>query len=277
MKTLDITIPYTQANHIFNLYAIGDIHGGTKHCQVKRLDSAISRMEADPFCAVVGMGDYGEFINPGDKRFDIGSIDTSYVELDNICDSQERWIEKKFKKLAGSKKLKELLEGNHEAQRKAHDNQDVMKNICNTLKVPNGGHVACLRLFFDRERSNETHMFTCIFTHGSSGATTLSGKVSALVTFMGQYTNVDLFGYAHTHALVTDVEIPKLCVTGKRREPKVSDALRNGALTGSYFTTYTQDISPSYGEKKNYAPNTLGCVRYELNIATHDINIYKVQ
>jgi hypothetical protein len=277
MKTFDITVPYTNANHIFNLYAIGDIHGGTKHCQVKRVDSAIRILENDPFCAVIGMGDYGEFINPGDKRFDISSIDTSYVDLANICTSQEKWIANKFKKLAGQKKLKVLLEGNHEAQRKAHDNQDVMANICEKLNVPNGGHVACIRFFFDREHSNETHMFTCMFTHGSSGATTLSGKVGALVAFMSQYTDTDLFGYAHTHALVTDVEIPKLCVTGKRGFPKVSDSLRNGALTGSYFTTYTQDTSPSYGEKKNYSPNTLGCVRYELNIETHDVNIYKVQ
>ena len=216
-----------------------------------------------------------EFIGPNDKRFDIESL-ASWVKPANICTSQEEWITKKFKKLAGQRKLKVLLEGNHEATRKSHDNQDVMENICTALDVPNGGHVTCIRFFFDREHSQETHMFTCIFTHGSSGAITLSGKVAALVAFMGQYTDTDLFGYAHTHALVTDVEIPKLCVTGKRNEPKVSDSMRNGALTGSYFTTYTQGISPSYGEKKNYTPNTLGCVRYELNIRTHDVNIFKV-
>ena len=275
VKTLDITVPYTNSRHIFNLYAIGDIHAGTKHCQEKRVDSAIATMEQDEFCAVVGTGDYGEFIAPNDKRFDIESL-ASWVKPANICTSQEEWITKRFKKLAGQRKLKVLLEGNHEATRKSHDNQDVMENICTALDVPNGGHVTCVRFFFDREHSQETHMFTCIFTHGSSGAITLSGKVAALVAFMGQYTDTDLFGYAHTHALVTDVEIPKLCVTGKRNEPKVSDSMRNGALTGSYFTTYTQGISPSYGEKKNYTPNTLGCVRYELNIKTHSISIFKV-
>jgi hypothetical protein len=275
MKTLDISVPYTNSRHIFNIYAMGDIHAGTKHCNEKRVDSAIATMEQDEFCAVVGTGDYGEFIAPNDKRFDIESL-ASWVKPANICTSQEEWITKKFKKLAGQGKLKVLLEGNHEATRKQHDNQDVMDNICTALDVPNGGHVTCLRFFFDRERSQETHMFTCIFTHGSSGAITLSGKVAALVAFMGQYTDTDLFGYAHTHALVTDVEIPKLCVTGKRNEPKVADSMRNGALTGSFFTTYTQGISPSYGEKKNYTPNTLGCVRYELNIKTHSVDIFKV-
>ena len=70
MEVIEKQIDYKQGDGDFKLYPIGDIHAGTKHCTESDLLKIIAEVKDDPQAIWIGMGDYGEFITPNDKRCD---------------------------------------------------------------------------------------------------------------------------------------------------------------------------------------------------------------
>ena len=113
MEIKDIVIPYKIANPIRKLYALGDIHCGTIHCVEDKIQAKVAEIDKEKNAYWIGVGDYGEFITPGDKRFDPSQkAIADWVKTDDIAKSQEEWIIKLFDPIR--KKCIGLLYGNHE-------------------------------------------------------------------------------------------------------------------------------------------------------------------
>ena len=249
MEVLDVAINYGRSDE-FRLYPIGDIHGGTKHCAEEMVKSIIAKVSKDKKARIIGMGDYAEFISPSDPRWDSKGI-ADWVDKDDIAESEVDWVAKLFKPVASQ--VLGLLEGNHENMFRVHSHADPQKNICARLGVPNLGATSFVNLRFNRS-GNGSRLIRVVAAHGAGGAITPGAKLTRLQRFMNNYA-ARIYLHGHVHDIITHT-IPYLDVSDAGR---IVSRDKVGAMTGCFFTTYTQGIAPSYGEWKNYPPTSLGC------------------
>lgn len=273
MQTKDINIPYRRSDSTFKLYCLGDIHAGTIHCVEKDIKAKVAEIAKEKNTYWIGMGDYGEFITPRDKRFDPSQkAIADWVELDNIGHCQEEWVCNLFQPI--KKKCIGLLYGNHEEWMRMYNHDNVHKNICDKLGADNLGFSSFIRLFFRRESSNECHIIKGAFTHGRSCAITKGAKLNALKRFMDDF-DAHIYGYAHVHDYIPN---PKSYMTLADRpfdQAKIKSAEAMGALTGSWFRTYTQGTVASYGEQKVYPPTEICCAVFTINPQTGAIDVHR--
>ena len=276
MEIQDWVVPYKISNSEFKLYCIGDIHAGTVHCVEDKIKAKVAEIAQEKNALWIGMGDYAEFITPKDKRFDPNQKSIAgWVEPDNIAESQTKWVVDLFKPI--SKKCVGLLYGNHEESMRIFNHDNVQKNICERLNVKNLGFISFVRFFFRRENSNETHIISGVFTHGYGWAVTPGTKLNTLIAFMNKFggRNVLIYCYAHMHDIITHPR-PYMTITDSPFDhAKIKEQTEWGAISGSWFRTYTQGIIASYGEKKVYPPTVLGCAVFTINADTGEIDVRK--
>ena len=268
MEVTEKTVTYRKTDGDWKLYPIGDSHLGIKHCTESDLQKTITEIKDDPFALWIGLGDYGEFITPNDKRWDSKVIsDWLKDEQDNIAEAQTDYIEKLFKPIKD--KCIGLIEGNHEDTIRRFLHVDVQKNLCKRLEVNNLGYSCWLRLRFSRENSNEHHVFKCVFTHGSGWAITPGAKMNRLQRLMNAF-DARIYGMGHMHDIITHT-VPYLDLSDSNI---IRQKERVGAVTGCWFKTYAQNVSPSYGEKKGYPPTSLGCPIFTINPNTDTVRVH---
>ena len=263
MEVLRVKIPYRRPDK-FRLHTIGDVHGGTLHCKEEVLERRVKEVCDDPHAMMLGMGDKGEFITPKDKRFDMEVI-APWVDKGDIAKSQEVWYCDMMKPLTKAKigesdlgKNLGELEGNHEDSIHQEYNQDVHAHICKELGVPDLGYTCFIVFSFERVGANTHTQYIGYFTHGAGWAVTKGTKLNRLERAMDAFS-ADLYGIAHMHDIVTTEK--SYLQVGKNLE--IKEKTKVGAITGCYFSTYTQGVAPSYGEKKGYPPVAIGSPVFE--------------
>ena len=272
MQLVDLIIPYKQANR-FKLYCFGDIHGGTIHCVEDEARAKVAEIAHEKNTYWVGMGDYAEFITPSDKRFDPSQKSLAeWVEQDNIAECQTQWVVDLFKPIKN--KCIGLLYGNHEDSMRRFNHDNVQKNICDRLGVENLGYTALVRLFFRRENSSESHIIKCVFSHGSGWAVTKGAKLNKLHRFMNAF-DAHIYAIGHMHDILTDTLPYMTCTPQSFEQSKIKAVEKVGAVTGSWFRTYTQGIQASYGERATYPPTTIGCPLFTINPTTGEIDVHR--
>jgi len=251
LQVIEYRYTYPSASSRINIYPIGDIHFGTAHCAEKAIKAKIKAIQAEPESRWIGMGDYGEFISTHDPRFD-GKCIASWVDANDIAGSEIDYMVDLFEPIKGQ--CIGLLMGNHEDAYRKHQDGDPMKHICTRLDLPNLGYSAFVKLVFERAKSNEHHEFLGAVSHGSGGAITKGAKLNRLERFMDNF-NARWYCHGHVHDILTNSKsYIDLTAAGK-----IASRQKVGAMTGSWFTAYTQDIPASYSEIKNYPPNAIGC------------------
>lgn len=221
-----------------------------------------------------GMGDYGEFIIPNDPRFDPSHrVIAPWIEQDDIANCQVASICRDMdiaKKNCGG-----LLYGNHEENIRKHCSVNVAQQICDKLDVGNLGFSCGVRLFFNRDKSNYTHMIRIWLIHGTSSAITLPSKVRSLEKWMKERDG-EIYGYAHVHDWAT-TDKPYQEITGKFGKPRPKEHTGVGALVPCWFKMYSEGVIASYGEKKAYPPTVLGCAKFEIDLTDFSITVTRMR
>lgn len=278
MEVKDIIIPFRFVTPVLKLYCLGDIHSGTIHCvedDIKAKVDEIKREYLKKKCIVrwLGMGDYGECITPTDRRWDPSQKAIApWLKQDDIAESQRRWLVELFDPIKDI--CIGLLYGNHEEDIRRFHFTNIQQHICDDLKVDNLGYSSFVRFFFKREKSNETRMMTGVFTHGAGWAITKGAKLNKLRRFMDDF-DAQIYGYAHMHDIIIDTK-PYMTTTGRAFDhAKIKAIEAVGAVTGSWFRTYTQGIVASYGETRVYPPTVIGCVYFTLNPVTGEVDVHR--
>lgn len=268
MEVIEKTVDYKINDGEWRLYPIGDTHLGTKHCTEGELQKAISEVKDNSTALWIGMGDYGEFITPSDKRWDSKSIAGWLIdEQDNIPEVQTEYIYKLFEPIKD--KCIGLIEGNHEDAIRRFLHVDVQKNLCKRLELPNLGYSCWVRLRFARKNSNEHHVYKCVFTHGAGWAITPGTKMNRLQRFMNAF-DARIYGMGHMHDIITHT-VPYLELSDSNI---IRQKERVGAVTGCWFKTYSQGVAAGYGEKRNYPPTSLGCPVFTINPVTDTVRVH---
>jgi hypothetical protein len=237
----------------FKLYPIGDIHCGTVFCNEDALKKKIREIKDNPKALWVGMGDYGEFITPNDKRWDCEAI-ADWVKRSDVADSQEKHIIKLLRPIAPQ--CIGLLAGNHELDIRLRFNDDVYRHVCEELEVPLLGYSCMYRLVFERNKSR--FKIDCHFEHGSGAAQTDGGVSQRLAKEMNHYI-AEIYAMGHLHR----IEVKNKSPLGLADNMEVKAKHKVGAVTGCWFMTYYDNNGyPSYAEIKAYEPNEIGCPEF---------------
>ena len=268
MEVIEKIIEYRQSDGDWKIYPLGDMHLGTKHCVESDLRKQIAEIKGDPTALWIGVGDYGEFITPKDKRWDAKvTADWLKDDQDNIPEAQTDYIEGLLEPI--QPQCIGLLEGNHEDAIRRYLHVDVQKNLCKRLKVENLGYSTWVRLRFARENSPERHVVRCVFTHGEGWAVTPGAKMNRLQRFMNAF-DARIYGMGHMHDIITHT-VPYLELSESNI---IRQKERVGAVTGCWFRTYSQGVAASYGERKGYPPTSLGCPVFTINPTLDTVKVH---
>ncbi len=259
MKLLDYSFDTKSRSKSLNLWGLGDFHLGTTACHEQLLKANITKIAKDPNARVIGLGDYGEFINISDPRFD-PKILASWLGLDDLNNLAIRQCNHIIEMLLPiSDKIIGLAGGNHEEKIITKYHFDPLEYIITRLRdlgntdIENLGYgISVCRLKLRRRKIAKTLLIN-IF-HGSSGATTSGGAINTLIKDSNNIIS-DVYLRGHTHQLgfiqQARLHIP---VDGKL---DIVDKPQILVQCGSYLRSYAKDIT-TYAEKKRYNPAILG-------------------
>jgi hypothetical protein len=270
MEVIEKIIQYRRSD-VFHLYPLGDIHLGSIHAAEDAIRAKVLEITGKRTNLVLGMGDYSDCILKDDPRFDIEGL-ASWLKKGNIVESQRLKVRELFKPLAEEGKLLGLLTGNHEEKIHLRYQNDIVRNLCDDLKVPYAGYSCFLLLTFKRTSSAESHQVIVHAWHGAGSAQTEGARVMRLMRLVNDVqAHIYLMGHLHGMAQYTPDRL--VCVRGRVKSIKLA-----ATITGSWLTTYTQpkgeqQLSPSYGELKGYKPSRIGCPTIHIKPDTDEFTI----
>ena len=254
---------------VFRIIPIGDVHIGAATCDEKLLKNVVDRIAKDPDCYWIGLGDYAEFINRNDKRFDPETL-AGWLEMSDLTDlskAQQKRFLSYVKPIAH--KCLALCEGNHERTIKARFERDIFSNIVMAIKDEAGidsnkrigiGIYGWLLLRFYRQKRREAGRTISInIHHGFVGGRLAGAKALNMQRWLWSHEcDVALFG--HSHNTMTQNEM----VEGVDRMGRIVERVRRGAYTGTFNRTVNPDGPASYAEERGYFPLPIGGVEIVL-------------
>jgi len=239
----------------YSVYAIGDIHMHARGCDVALLKDTIRRVKEDPRARWIGMGDYFEWIDISDPRFNPRNVAPSAyraVMLSMADEAVDEFMDL-FKCIAN--KCIGLLQGNHDRKYSIKYSRRVVKEIADEMKVPYLGYSCFRDIAFEGRGRRER--FRIYAHHGAGAAQTKGGKINRLERFM-RWFDADIHIIGHVHAILDD-EVVEL---GANEDcTKLVQRKRLGVISGTYLRTFTEDDEDSdaaYGEVAAYEPAPLG-------------------
>lgn len=269
MKVVTRDINIDSRSDVIKITPIGDVHIGGKDCDKKLLEQTVAKIAADQHHYWIGMGDFGEFINFRDKRFDPHELDPE-MQLRDLADLPKVQSDMIARRLYPIRdRCLGLLCGNHEETIRLRHDQDIHWNLCNAMFEPenawglqsaNGldlGYSAFVRLRVCRAGGGKTPIL--IYAHHGAGGGRKSGsKINRLEDASQFFHEADIYLMGHVHDRAAWVK-PALSVAAK--SDTIVQKWRAFGITGTYKKTYQQD-GMGYGEKMMLPPTALGVITF---------------
>lgn len=266
MELAAYDINYSQAGEHITIWPLGDIHYGTKHCDIDRFKASIASIKDDPNAYWIGMGDYCECITISDPRFAAEEIDPElYPMLGTLAVSQrDRMIEML---MPIKDRCIGLIEGNHERVIKTKHYVDITRDMARELGVKYLDTNALIRLVCRRDLHTST--FIIYAEHGHGSGSSASSHVTGLEKMMANF-RADIYLRGHVHAKMAHRK-PALGLSSKGRLA-MTEHTRLGVLTGSYYRGYQAGTS-SYVSRAGYPPVELGTPQIIIYPETKELDV----
>ncbi len=238
------------------LIPIGDIHYGNRGCNKKYALKLRDWIVNSENTAVIGMGDYGDFITHQDKtRFEWEEIDEELFrdgfEEKTLVEKQFYWIKDFFEPIADADKLLGLHYGNHDSSIKKRHHWDIVRTLCDELEVPYLGWEALTKIKWSRNQFHRKGI-TLLTTHGWGSAAKIGGKANKL-TDLFLHARADIFLMGHVH--VKDVHVMGQF---ELHGSKVVKKKKVFGLTGTFLD------DALYARHKGYQPVMPGTLRIDI-------------
>jgi len=246
---------------------LGDIHIGAKACDEKLFRQSVKYIK-DNNLYWIGMGDYCDFINKKDPRFDLASL-ADWIQRPELADlakaQRNRFLD--IVRPIASRCLG-LIAGNHEGTIYKHYERDIYSDIVTGVKEAGGfkdddrlalGYSGWIRLQFGRKGSKQDRRTIMVnLHHGFVGGKLAGAKALNMQRWLWSHeADIVIFGHSHN--------------TGTQREAvervnKVNEIVtvdRVGCYAGTYLRT-TVEGATTYSEIKGYFPLPMGGVEIYL-------------
>ena len=187
----------------YRIYALADMHLGNVHSNERALKTVVKEIEADDSALWIGLGDYCEFINMHDPRFDPRELPGWLMGGDQLADIARTECNYAAMILAPIKdKCIGLCSGNHEDAILRHSECDVYARLIEALADGKHehrlDHRGIVSLVFNR-LGKSSMVLTIMATHGSAGGRTQGSVTNRLADLIGQVDGIDLVLQGHAH------------------------------------------------------------------------------
>jgi hypothetical protein len=258
----------------FNIIPLGDIHLGASACDEARLKRVIKRITEEPNTYWTGKGDFCDFINRSDKRFDITTLAKWLITSKNLADIAGAQSKKFLEYVAPiANKCLYLEEGNHERAIYRHYERNIYSEIVAGVKQSAGwddkyklalGYEGFLVLtFYGSDKKEGASVITIYSHHGYGGGRKEGSKANNLQETLWTI-NADIVLFGHSHNTQTQVQ-EVIEVRGN----KVIERVRLGAYTGTFLKSFTED-SDTYSRIAGYKAIPLGGIEIVLQPRAKD-------
>ena len=238
------------------------MHIGSQACDESLFRQVVKRIEGDPNCYWIGMGDYCDFINLSDKRFDPAVL-ARWLKMSDLSDltraQRDRFLDI-VRPIAP--KCLALLEGNHERTITRHYERAIYGEIVTAIKEMAGmppdaplglGFYGWLVLSFyhtEKRASGRNVIFN--LHHGFVGGKLAGAKALNMQRWLWSHEcDVAIFGHSHNQAV--QVEAVEYIDT----RYNLRNRRRYGCYAGTFLKSVDEGIS-TYSEVKGYFPLPVG-------------------
>lgn len=287
MEVVTQTIEYHQAGEKFTLLGIGDIHAGVKSCDEPLLDRVIAEVRADDRCRWFGLGDYGDYVNVHDGRFDISNLAPWLLTAlaspplsakakkeagFTIAGLQRDWIEKKLTPIAGQ--CMGLVMGNHEDVIRRHFETETTWHLASRMNVPNLGYDCYLRLNFDLPSAGKSHVESLIIYihHGYFAGRLAGGLALNLERLLLANSQADIVWVGHAHRRMA-FGVDTWDIRWKSNKP-LQHRTRYAILSGPFKRAYSLPGElPTWEEMRGFPASTLGPIRVVYTPGVREVKV----
>jgi predicted phosphodiesterase len=240
---LDVIIKkYPREQDILRVYAIGDVHVGSREFNEAAIKKKIDIIKNDPYAALCICGDLGDYGLKNSK--------TNVYQATMSPREQQKYIHKLF--LPVVDKIAAVVPGNHEERITKEVGTCPLYDLCVLWDIPEvyRENVAITKYMFGNRNKRQQHIFIGVTTHGASRAKHKK--------FIAGFDGIDFAISGHTH-------VPEYSPHGKIRVDR-----NHGNATHVQYKEIVvdADLSPGgYGLKKEYEIPTTPELQYlELSI-----------
>ena len=255
---------------VFTVVPIGDVHIGAAACDEDLLKQVVARIAGDERCAWIGLGDYCEWINVHDKRFQFSTL-APWVDVADLVDlaaaQRERFLDI-VRPIAGQ--CLGLIKGNHEETIQHWTERDVYSEIVSAVKAAGGfesnhnlalGYYGWLRLVYHwgAEKRGGSCTITANLHHGWAAGRLGGAKALNMERWLWTHDcDLALFGHAH------NADAYRRAVESLDRRGNLVTTVRRGGYGGTFLRTVNEGGASSYSERKGYLPLPIGGIEVEL-------------
>jgi len=241
-------IDYDSRADVFHLWHITDTHLGSCAVDEKALRRDIAGIEADPFALWTFGGDWAEFINPTDRRFDPTEVADwiTVADLADIAKVQCDHAVELFKPIAT--KCIGAIGGNHGLYIARTHHRDPHGYICGELDIPNLGYDgAFINLRFKRQ-GGSIRSYRIAMLHGWGAGRQPGGKMNKLRDALAAY-DADIILLGHLH-----VRMRLSAMTYSCTQNRIVTKRRVAVFGGAYLD------GAGYAVRAGYPPAEIGGV-----------------
>jgi len=256
MKCYNFRIPCEGRGDVFSIIPMGCVHLGNDNSEKEKFKNMVDYIKNKEKTYWVGMGDYCDFINYKDKRFDPGTIDQKYSikSLKTLHQEETKEMAEILKPIAN--KCIGLVEGNHEQTIDRDYLFNPVDYLATELNTVNLSYISIVSLLFDRG-SHSTRGVDIFLWHGDGSVANDGGALNKVMRLESKF-DADIYLMAHVHRKVCGTRIKHFKTRSK--VPLLLQKKKLFGVTGTFLSTYQQD-KKSYGEKPAYDPTPIGVLK----------------
>lgn len=243
-----------------------DFHVGNKYTDKDALNRMINDVRKNDYHLMV-LGDLCECITAKDKRFNMGMVDSEFLD-DDMIGRQYDYVEKLLNPVAD--RILTIHCGNHDESISKYCHIDMVKDLCKNLEVPYSYYMALSNLVY-KKPGKKTFTYTIFTEHGSGGGGMRGSRVNSMEKLSG-YIRFDAAFRGHSHDLLDNVSKE---ISMSRYGNMCSRNIYTGS-TGSFLSGVMEGDGVSYPERAGYRPLPIGYLRVKFNPKEYGIKIDKV-
>jgi hypothetical protein len=243
------TIPVKVAiNDCIEIIPISDIHILSTTFDKSLLKQIVDYVKTRNNVFWVGVGDYGEFIKPYDKRFDPLTTypDLKVKDLADIVNVELTALKKELLSILTPEKCLGLAEGNHDLKLTKDGSGHIVKNLCDEFKLRYLGYSGYLKFTFSRTKTAQRN-FIMYYHHGWVSSRSVGTLVNSVKTLaLTHDCHIAVSG--HSHAKVSTGPIDVSSYNGPiQKQGIVCGAFKRGVD----FEKHTWEESKGYDMQKH--------------------------
>jgi len=200
----------TKSNDVINIVPIFDTHILHPTFDKETYTQVVSFIRRTPNTYWFGGGDYGEYINFKDKRFDPTHCypDLKVRDLGDIVKKEIEVFEQMTAPILNPRKCLGLGTGNHDNKLNKDGFGHIAQNLCDKHDLRYLGYSGFIKLLFRKFRSSTFRKFEIFYHHGWSAPRTPGGRVNNLDKMVKSHDcDLSVTGHAHSkESLIVDYQ-----------------------------------------------------------------------